>query len=66
MGLFDTSLTPVRPVPAKLPRIVVYVPESVKADLEKLATVDRRSVSSMALVAIEEIIKQAKAEGKIE
>jgi predicted transcriptional regulator len=53
-------------VPSKLPRIVVYVPEDVKADLEKLATVARRSVSSMAVVAIEEIIKRAKAEGKID
>ncbi len=53
-------------MPSKLPRIVVYVPEDVKADLEKLATVARRSVSSMAVVAIEEIIKRAKAEGKID
>lgn len=52
-------------VPAKLPRLVVYLPEDVKADLERLANTERRSLSSMALVAIEEAIKQAKAEGKI-
>jgi tartrate dehydratase alpha subunit/fumarate hydratase class I-like protein len=53
-------------VPAKLPRIVIYLPEDVKADLEKLANVERRSVSSMGLVAIEEAIKRAKAEGRIQ
>jgi predicted transcriptional regulator len=61
-----TPLDLVSPVPANLPRIAVYLPESVKADLEKLATAERRSLSSMVLVAIEEAIKQAKAAGKID
>lgn len=65
MKLINTS-KPVSLVPAKLPRIVVYLPENLKADLEKLAAVDHRSISSMTVIAIEEIIKQAKAQGKID
>lgn len=62
--MFNTAKTRL-PVPAKLPKLLVYLPEEVKADLGKLATVERRSMSNLALVAIEELINRAKSEGKI-
>ena len=52
-------------VPSKLPRIVIYMPPEVREDFEKLANYERRSLSQMALFAIEEAIRRAKAEGKI-
>lgn len=52
-------------VPAKLPRVAVYLSEEVKADLVKLATKERRSESAMAAILIEEGIAKAKAEGKL-
>lgn len=51
-------------VPTNLPRLVVYLPPETKADLEKLATYQRRSLSQMAVFAIEEEIRRAKAEGR--
>jgi predicted transcriptional regulator len=44
----------------------VYLPPEVKADLEKLATYQRRSLSQAAVFAIEEEIRRAKAEGRFE
>lgn len=44
-------------VPAKLPSVTVYIPEKVKASLEKLAVLERRSNSSMAAILIEEALK---------
>lgn len=52
-------------VPAKIPRVAVYLSEEVKADLEKLAAIERRSLSQMALLLIEEGLQRAKNEGKI-
>jgi hypothetical protein len=52
-------------LPAKLPRIVVYLPEEVKADLELLAKSHYRPVSNMVLSLIQEAIEQAKSEGRI-
>ncbi|MBW4421906.1 MAG: hypothetical protein KME13_22265 [Myxacorys californica WJT36-NPBG1] len=52
-------------VPSKLPRLMVYLPPETKADLERLANYERRSLSQMAVYAIEEAIRRAKAEGKI-
>jgi tartrate dehydratase alpha subunit/fumarate hydratase class I-like protein len=52
-------------VPSKLPRIVIYMPPEVREDFEKLANYERRSLSQMALYAIEEAIRRAKADGKI-
>ncbi|WP_333374500.1 ribbon-helix-helix domain-containing protein [Microcoleus sp. N9_B4] len=34
-------------LPAKLPRIIVYLPEEVKSDLERFAKSHDRSVSNM-------------------
>ena len=53
-------------VPTNLPRLVVYLPPEVKADLEKLAMYQRRSLSQAAVFAIEEEIRRAKAEGRFE
>lgn len=53
-------------VPTNLPRLVVYLPPETKADLEKLATYQRRSLSQMAVFAIEEEIRRAKAESRFE
>jgi hypothetical protein len=52
-------------VPAKIPRIAVYLSEDVKADLESLANDERRSLSQMAAILIEEAIARAKAEGRL-
>lgn len=61
----NNRLATASPVPSKLPRLAVYLSEEVKADLQKLADLERRSLSQMALMAIEETIKKAKEEGKI-
>jgi len=52
-------------LPAKLPRIVVYLPEEVKADLERLAKSHYRPVSNMVLTLIQEAVEEAKSEGRI-
>ena len=52
-------------MPSDLPRLIIYMPPEVKEDFEKVARYERRSLSGMALFAIEEAIRKAKAEGKI-
>ncbi len=52
-------------MPTKLPKVSVYIEPELKRELEILATVERRSVSQMALYLIEQGIKQAKEQGKI-
>lgn len=52
-------------VPAKIPRIAVYLSEAVKADLETLANAERRSLSQMAALLIEESIARAKLDGRL-
>lgn len=52
-------------VATKLPRLVVYLPPDTKDKLEQLATRERRSLSQMAVYAIEEAIRRAEAEGKL-
>jgi predicted transcriptional regulator len=53
-------------VPAKIPRVAVYLSEEVKADLEQLANAERRSISQMAAMLIEEAIARAKADGRLQ
>jgi predicted transcriptional regulator len=55
----------ISPVPAKIPRIAVYLSDEVKADLELLANSERRSVSQMAAILLEESIARAKTEGRL-
>lgn len=52
-------------VPAKIPRIAVYLSEEVKSDLELLASARQRSLSQMAALIIAERLKELKAEGKL-
>ena len=52
-------------VATKMPRLVVYLPPDTKDKLEKLADYERRSLSQMAVYAIEEAIRKAQTEGKI-
>jgi hypothetical protein len=55
----------VESVPAKIPRIAVYLSsEAIKTELEMLAASERRSVSQMAAILIEEGLLKAKQEGK--
>ncbi|MBD1860022.1 hypothetical protein H6F69_31035 [Leptolyngbya sp. FACHB-1624] len=60
-----TQSLEIKVVPSKLPRLMVYLTPETKADLERLATYERRSLSQAAVFAIEEAIRRAKAEGKI-
>ncbi|MEG4853903.1 hypothetical protein QUB10_23825 [Microcoleus sp. B5-D4] len=57
---------PITALPAKLPRIVVYLPEELKADLERLAKSHYRPVSNMVLTLIQEAVDEAKSEGRIQ
>jgi hypothetical protein len=52
-------------VPAKIPRIAVYLTEELKGDLEVLANAERRSLSQMAAMLIEEGIDKAKSDGRL-
>ncbi|MEG3936430.1 hypothetical protein QT990_35160 [Microcoleus sp. T3_B1] len=45
--------------------MVVYLPEEVKADLERLAKSHYRPVSNMVLSLIQEAVDRAKSEGRI-
>ena len=55
------------PVPGtKKPRIVFYLEESLKHDLEKLAEVENRSVSNLIETVARELVAKAKKEGKID
>jgi len=51
--------------PARIPRIAVYLTQQLKADLERLAAVERRSLSQMAALLIEQGLEKAKQEGRI-
>ncbi|HLO48647.1 MAG TPA: hypothetical protein VK211_09560 [Kamptonema sp.] len=53
-------------LPAKLPKISVYLSPELKADLEKLAKIENRSVSNLAVVLLQQAVDQAKTEGRIE
>lgn len=44
-------------VPAKIPRIAVYLDEELKDQVEKLAGAERRSLSQMCAILIEEAVK---------
>ncbi|MFB2834093.1 ribbon-helix-helix domain-containing protein [Floridanema evergladense] len=63
--MISTPRSSVEQLPAKLPRIVVYVPPATKAKLEKLAEKRLRPVSNMVLALITEAIEKAEKEGEI-
>jgi len=54
-----------KPVPTKNPRVVVYLSESLKSDLEALAAKENRSVSNLLETVAKDLVEKAKAEGKI-
>jgi hypothetical protein len=60
-----TANEPQVQVPARIPKVNVYLQDDVKTDLEKLANAERRSLSQMAAILIEQGIQRAKADGKI-
>lgn len=57
--------TPRKLSPSKLPKVIVYLDFGVKEDLERLANKEKRSLSNMVAVIVQEAIEKAKAEGKI-
>lgn len=52
-------------VPTKLPRISVYLDAETKEKAEKIATNQRRSVSSWVLYLIDKAIKEAEEQGEV-
>ena len=45
-------------VPAKIPRIAVYLEEDLKNQVEQLAGDERRSLSQMCAILIEEAVRK--------
>ena len=58
------TLPPNNVSPAKSPRVAFYPPPEIKEKLEKLASIERRSISQMALLLVEEGLERALKEGK--
>ncbi|MEG4229139.1 MAG: hypothetical protein WBA89_06725 [Microcoleus sp.] len=58
------TLPPNNVSPAKSPRVAFYPPPEIKEKLEKLASLERRSISQMALLLVEEGLDRAQKEGK--
>jgi hypothetical protein len=54
-----------RDVATKKPRVVFYLDEWLKDDLERLAAVENRSVSNLLETVAKTVVDQAKKEGKI-
>jgi len=54
-----------RIVPSNKPRLLVVIEGNLKTDFEKLCKVEKRSMSNMVNVLIEEAINKARKEGKI-
>jgi molybdopterin-guanine dinucleotide biosynthesis protein A len=52
-------------VPSKKPRVSVYVSESIKEDLEKLAAQEKRSVSNLIYAWIVDKIEESKTNGDL-
>jgi hypothetical protein len=53
-------------VPSKQPKVVVYLPPELKADLEALAKKELRPVSNMVASLIQQAVDKAKQEGKLQ
>ncbi len=54
-----------RPVSTKKPRVVFYLDDWLKDDLERLAIVENRSVSNLLETVAKTVVDKAKKEGKI-
>lgn len=52
-------------MPTKQPRMNLVVPEDLKQNLEKLAKLERRSMSNLIVYAAQRLVDEAIAEGKL-
>lgn len=52
-------------MPTNKAKLGVYLDKDLKADIEKLAGLDSRSVSNFVEILLKEIVANAKAEGKL-
>jgi len=52
-------------MPTNKGKVGVYLDKSLKADLEKLAAYESRSVSNFVELLIKDAVEKAKSEGKI-
>jgi predicted transcriptional regulator len=58
-----TQLQTEKPVPAKIPKLGIYLPLELKQALQAMADQERRSASQMAVMLLEEAIAaRSKAE----
>jgi len=55
-----------KPVPTKNPRVVVYLSETLKTKLERLAAKRNRSVSNLLETLAKEEVERAENTGEIE
>ncbi|MEP0873180.1 ribbon-helix-helix protein, CopG family [Trichocoleus desertorum AS-A10] len=55
-----------KPVPTKNPRVVVYLSETLKTKLERLAAKRNRSVSNLLETLAKEEVERAESTGEIE
>lgn len=53
-------------VTTKLPRFMVYIDQKLKEDAEKLARLEKRSLSNLVNVLLQKAVDEAKARGDIE
>lgn len=56
---------PVKPVATKKPRVVFYLDDQLKSDLELLAEVENRSVSNLIETVAKNLVDEARESGKI-
>ena len=52
-------------VPARVPRVAVYLSEELKEKLDRLADQEKRSLSQMAAILLEESLLRAEEEGRL-
>lgn len=52
-------------LPARIPRVSAYISPELKQELERLAYIERRSLSQMVAVLIERGIDKAKQDGSL-
>jgi hypothetical protein len=52
-------------VGTKLPRVGAYISPQLKADLEKLAKKEQRTLSNFIAVALQRVIDEARQKGEI-
>lgn len=53
-------------MPAKIPKVSIYIPEDLKKDLERLAIKETRSLSNLINVILQRAVDDAKKTGDLE